>query len=183
MIIRGDARSIPLADESVQCVVTSPPYWGLRAYAGIKDSIWRGHDAWCNHLWDDQEKGKRKDIAPSEERGECSQCGKNLVRVTEHKFYGDWRSTSRAQDLIHGNVKNRDAWSRGQYSPPQTLGWEPTCACAAPTRANLVLDPFFGSGTVGKVAERLGRRWIGLELSDQYIAIAQRRTAQTGFQF
>ena len=34
MLIRSDARHIPLADESVHCVVTSPPYWGLRAYEG-----------------------------------------------------------------------------------------------------------------------------------------------------
>lgn len=32
MLIRADARRLPLADESVQCVVTSPPYWGLRDY-------------------------------------------------------------------------------------------------------------------------------------------------------
>ena len=32
-IIRADARQIPLADSCVQCVVTSPPYWGLRDYS------------------------------------------------------------------------------------------------------------------------------------------------------
>lgn len=32
IILQADARRIPLADESVQCVVTSPPYWGLRRY-------------------------------------------------------------------------------------------------------------------------------------------------------
>jgi len=32
LIIQGDARHIPLANESVQCVVTSPPYWDLRDY-------------------------------------------------------------------------------------------------------------------------------------------------------
>lgn len=32
MILNADARSIPLADKSVQCCVTSPPYWGLRDY-------------------------------------------------------------------------------------------------------------------------------------------------------
>ena len=31
-LLQGDARALPLADESVQCVVTSPPYWGLRDY-------------------------------------------------------------------------------------------------------------------------------------------------------
>lgn len=32
MILKADARAIPLRDESVQCCVTSPPYWGLRDY-------------------------------------------------------------------------------------------------------------------------------------------------------
>lgn len=32
MLIQGDARKIPLADKSVNCCVTSPPYWGLRDY-------------------------------------------------------------------------------------------------------------------------------------------------------
>ncbi|KKL21307.1 hypothetical protein LCGC14_2446780, partial [marine sediment metagenome] len=31
-ILHADARHIPLADKTVQCVVTSPPYWGLRDY-------------------------------------------------------------------------------------------------------------------------------------------------------
>jgi hypothetical protein len=32
MLIRADARHLPLSDACVQCVVTSPPYWGLRDY-------------------------------------------------------------------------------------------------------------------------------------------------------
>jgi hypothetical protein len=32
LLIRADARAIPLRTRSVQCVVTSPPYWGLRDY-------------------------------------------------------------------------------------------------------------------------------------------------------
>jgi DNA modification methylase len=32
VLLNCDARSLPLPDESVQCVVTSPPYWGLRDY-------------------------------------------------------------------------------------------------------------------------------------------------------
>ena len=44
----------------------------------------------------------------------------------------------------------------------------------------MVLDPFFGSGTVGKVAERLGRKWIGIELSPEYVKIAGKKTAQKG---
>ncbi|MDV2503052.1 MAG: site-specific DNA-methyltransferase [bacterium] len=41
MILRADALNIPLTDESVQCVVTSPPYWGLRDY-GLEPTVWGG---------------------------------------------------------------------------------------------------------------------------------------------
>ena len=32
-LFQSDARAIPLADQTVHCVVTSPPYYGLRVYA------------------------------------------------------------------------------------------------------------------------------------------------------
>lgn len=41
----------------------------------------------------------------------------------------------------------------------------------------VVLDPFAGSGTVGVVALREGRRLLGLELSEKYVAMARRRIA------
>lgn len=41
----------------------------------------------------------------------------------------------------------------------------------------IVLDPFFGSGTTGFVAERLGREYIGIELNPAYVEIAERRLA------
>jgi site-specific DNA-methyltransferase (cytosine-N4-specific) len=43
-----------------------------------------------------------------------------------------------------------------------------------------VLDPFVGSGTTLKAASKLGRQSIGIELSEDYMAIARHRTAQLG---
>ena len=39
ILIRSNARHLPLADESIQCCVTSPPYWGLRSYEGNPNMI------------------------------------------------------------------------------------------------------------------------------------------------
>lgn len=43
---------------------------------------------------------------------------------------------------------------------------------------DLVLDPFFGSGTTGLACEKLGRKWIGIEISEAYCAIAKKRIEQ-----
>lgn len=44
----------------------------------------------------------------------------------------------------------------------------------------LILDPFFGSGTTGVAANLEGRQWIGIERDPDYCAIARARTAQQG---
>jgi len=41
--------------------------------------------------------------------------------------------------------------------------------------SDVVLDPFFGSGTTGAVAKKLHRNWIGIERDDLYIQVAQQR--------
>ncbi len=64
MLIQGDARRIPLADQSVQMVCTSPPYWGLRDY-GLPPSIFGG-DPLCEHAWGDE-----RIIVPGRKEGVC----------------------------------------------------------------------------------------------------------------
>lgn len=49
-IFNQDFRTNGLPDESVQCVATSPPYWGLRKYAGEQNLIWGG-DNHHAHNW------------------------------------------------------------------------------------------------------------------------------------
>jgi site-specific DNA-methyltransferase (cytosine-N4-specific) len=54
------------------------------------------------------------------------------------------------------------------------------CILAGSELGDVVLDPFFGSGTVGQVAQALGRRWLGCEINPEYAALQERRTAQQG---
>jgi DNA modification methylase len=60
-IIQGEVREVlkTLDDESVQCVVTSPPYWGLRDY-GNPPLLWGG-DPECNHEFGEEFLGDTRD--------------------------------------------------------------------------------------------------------------------------
>jgi len=60
----------------------------------------------------------------------------------------------------------------------ETRVWPESVLQAWPTRPAIVLDPFAGSGTTLKVAEDLGRWWIGIDICEQYSEQIRERTAQ-----
>ena len=60
---------------------------------------------------------------------------------------------------------------------PEALLYRVLLACTAP--GDVVLDPFFGTGTTGAVARRLGRRWLGIEREAAYCDVARARIAAT----
>jgi len=88
-ILKGNALTVQkeLPDKSVNCVVTSPPYWGLRDY-GIKPIIWDGNPD-CKHEWiteikkwhSDRGNGKKKEVFDDSfqingtQSNFCSKCG------------------------------------------------------------------------------------------------------------
>jgi hypothetical protein len=76
LLIKADARAIPLRDDTVQCVVTSPPYWGLRDY-GLPRTVWDGK-AGCEHEWGNW--AERHDIREDATHGK--------TRTTD-RFYGE----------------------------------------------------------------------------------------------
>jgi site-specific DNA-methyltransferase (adenine-specific) len=56
---------------------------------------------------------------------------------------------------------------------PEALLYRVILASSNP--GDVVLDPFFGSGTTGAVAKKLKRNYIGIELEPAYIDIARKR--------
>jgi len=83
LLINADARQIPLADGSVHCVITSPPYYGLRDYGTAK---WEGGDPNCNHNPQRPDGGDRSDRTLPLGRGGvyrdiCAKCG--AVRIDQ----------------------------------------------------------------------------------------------------
>ncbi len=74
-------------------------------------------------------------------------------------------------------LKGDDGAKAHPTQKPESLLYRVMLACTEP--GDLVLDPFFGTGTTGAVARRLGRRWIGIEREDKYIKVANQRIAAT----
>jgi site-specific DNA-methyltransferase (adenine-specific) len=72
---------------------------------------------------------------------------------------------------VCGTFKERRGW-HGCQMPEQLLG---RIIRVSSNPVDLVLDPFAGSGTTLVVAKKLGRRWLGFELSKNYAAKAQTR--------
>ena len=79
--------------------------------------------------------------------------------------------------ICSGNEREKDANGDKAHptQKPEALLYRILLACTKP--GDVVLDPFFGTGTTGAVAKRLGRKWIGIERERAYIEVARARIA------
>ena len=71
---------------------------------------------------------------------------------------------------------NTEAYAEAHFAVFPTELVRP-CILAGSGPGDVVLDPFFGAGTVGLIALELGRRCVGIELNEAYVAMARRRIA------
>ncbi len=69
----------------------------------------------------------------------------------------------------------RDGHKAHPTQKPEALLYRVLLSCTKP--GDVVVDPFFGTGTTGAVAKRLGRRWIGIERETPYVEVARERIA------
>lgn len=115
-------------------------------------------------------------------KGCCPECGAPWERVVERTDQPD--TSAKGSRFDAGKTAARDGGDRtqqGERKTTRTVGWRPGCSCDAgePVPCT-VLDPFFGSGTTGLVAARLGRDWIGCEMNEEYAKLAQDRIDHGG---
>lgn len=91
----------------------------------------------------------------------------------EKQMRSDWWLLSLATGTERVKDKNGDKAHSTQK--PEALLYR--VILASSNAGDVVLDPFFGSGTTGAVAKRLHRNWIGIEREDKYIKAAKKRIA------
>ena len=72
-------------------------------------------------------------------------------------------------------IKDADGKKAHPTQKPEALLHRVLLASTRP--GDVVLDPFFGTGTTGAAAKRLGRHYIGIEREDDYIRVAEKRLA------
>jgi len=258
LLIEGDVRDVlpRLPDESVQCVVTSPPYWGLRDYGiagqigleatlagyinkltdifsdvrrvlrpdgilwlNIGDGYTSGNRGWrapdkknpnrAMSVRPDNPPGlKDKDllgvpwrlafalqadgwflrsdviwhkpnVTPESVKDRPTRAHEYLFMLFKNERYAYYPEAI-MEEGEQGRRNRRTVWSINTAPslgahvasfPPELV--EP-CLLASTQIDDFVLDPFSGVGTVGLVARRLNRRFVGVELNPEYMHEAEK---------
>jgi len=117
--------------------------------------------------------------AGTSEKGCCPACGAPWRRVVDRK--SKWPERKAAGEPMRYCTNNEVPALNDLTGTSRTLGWQPTCRCDSALRTPhsalpcTVLDPFAGAGTVALVANRLGRRSIGIEVKPEYVEMAAER--------
>ncbi len=114
----------------------------------------------------------------------CETCGAAWTRVVEHgtpERIGGNAGVSIGHADGPMNRGGNGQWDEGHMPmvrPITTRGFAPRCQCETNTGAarSIVLDPFGGSGTVARVAERHQRDSILIDLNPAYIDLQEERT-------
>lgn len=259
-LFEGDALTVlrRLPSESVRCVVTSPPYWGLRDYGNVEQigleatmaqflhrlvtifaevkrvltndgTVWlnigdsytsgnRGYrapdkknparamgvrpntpdglkskdligipwrlvfalqaDGWylrSDIVWD------KPNAMPESVKDRPARSHEYLFMLTKsEKYFYDWqavrepaggRGLRNRRTVWHVNTKPFIGAHFATF-PPDLIR---PCIRASTEPGDYVLDPFFGSGTVGLVCQEESRQYVGIELNPDYVTLAIER--------
>jgi len=200
-IIQGDCLEVmrELPDKSVDMVLTDPPY-GI----GISNKVGGNNKALANDYgeqdWDD-------DIPSKECFEEMFRISKNQIIFGGNYFveyltnsscwivwdkdntgnFADcelaWTSFNSAvrkikhrwNGMLQEDMKNKESRWHPTQKPLRVMEW---ILHNYSEEGQIILDPFLGSGTTAIACKNLKRKYIGIEISEDYCKIAQDRLKQ-----
>lgn len=177
-----NARDVWTLDADERAELEQLRAWRAEVLAGSRADVWTlgPEPSDVEHFAVMPTELARRCILAGSSPQACGECGAPWTRIVERVREGDHEAASRPKHLqsakstlsLSGNG-SREWAARGGLR--RSLGWEPTCEHEAEATSCVVLDPFAGAGTTGVVAVRLGRSFVGVELSAKYAAIAEHR--------
>jgi DNA modification methylase len=125
---------------------------------------------------------------PESVKDRPTRCHEYVFLLTKsEKYYYDAESIREpVKDNSTGEMKNkRTVWcintepfKEAHFAKFATKLVEP-CILAGSEKGDFVLDPFFGSGTVGEVCIKLRRKFVGIEIKPEYVDIAKKRVGSS----
>lgn len=124
---------------------------------------------------------------PESVKDRCTKSHEYIFLLSKNKnYYFDNDAIKEPTVDGEGSRRKRSVWDvnlkpyKGAHFATYPTDLILPCILASTRVGDVVIDPFFGSGTTGYVAERNGRRWIGCELNDDYKHLQDQRLGRTG---
>lgn len=180
MIAQADARNLPLADDSVSVIVTSPPFWGCGEYGG---------DMGRENTYDDYliNAGKvqreilrvlkpigRAWVQAGFSRRKANNAGAGWM----FRLESDGEMKLVASEFTEGSKWGLDiSWERQSDYPFGVFSQSLLDELLSRSPEGLVCDPFCGSGSVGEAARRHGRPFVGFDVVPEFCELARERLA------
>jgi DNA modification methylase len=112
----------------------------------------------------------------------CADCGEPYIRDVDRETTYDHNTTEATSNNDRNDLNSGDGHDlrNGVYSDITHKGWIQECDCSIDeTHGGIALDPFAGAGTTCMVAKDLQRRFVGIDLNPEYVAMAQKRLGLT----
>lgn len=108
--------------------------------------------------------------------GQCKSCGAPYERVLEEEKVKRNREERFTESKFQHAQGLRGCSSDHVGTTSETVGWKQTCDCDTDdVERQTVLDPFSGAATTGIAALKHGRRYVGIEINEDYIELSKER--------
>lgn len=194
-LILGDCiekmKAMPF--QSVDLILTDPPYGVGLKYDVYNDTVENWEKLMCNFIPSAQKVSKMV-IFPSCQikrlpffythfPPDWLICWyKGSTGCASYIGFNDWEALvvygrTRNRLYMHDYMKIPNTEKMGNYGHPcpKPLAWAEWIIERATKENDIVLDPFCGSGTVGVACKKLGRRFVGIDISKDYLESAFNR--------
>lgn len=187
MIVNANALHLPIADNSVDMILTSPPFKD----EDVDGDYWETYDCWMREFYRVAKKviviihsaTKLNQIIAKYPPKRTMIWGKGISQyswrwnpIFVYQLSDDYKVNKYIWSDTFGVEAVSGKWKVHKYQDPLLL-YETLVRMFKD--CEIILDPFLGSGTTAAACQKNGRAFIGIELNPEYVKIAEDRLIAT----